>query len=144
IPADEIADADLHRPSGVPARPRRGPAPRDGSSSAAWRAEVAIREAELLRRLAAGAGAERGRHESGARGRDRRRLAAVRPPVYGGDEEAGRGAPARHAGGIVTHDRLLHRLLLRGRVALPPLDPAPRAAPARRVDPLLAAAAPVA
>src|SRR4029079_3226118 len=95
-------------------------------------AEDGVREARLLRRLVPEPRAEPRDHEARSRGEDAGRVECLREEVPGRDEAAGRAARSRSPGGALALGGLLGRLLLRGRVALPPRRAAGAARRARR------------
>src|SRR3546814_19530334 len=102
---------------------------RHRSPAAARRAQGALRRRRLVRRLVPRPFAECRAGRPGPRRGDRRRMGGVRAGVPRRD---GRPLPAPHARparGAVARSRLLDRLLLRGRLQLPPLAASPAARP---------------
>src|SRR5690606_15009372 len=110
----------------------RRAADRDGPPPAARRAEVEVRRAGLLRRLAADAVAESGARVLRPEGEGRAGVEDLRAPVPRRDEQAGGRAAARSARRAVAPDPLLDRLLLRGRGAVSPVRAAHAPGRARR------------
>src|SRR5262249_839600 len=99
--------------------------------------QVAVRLAQLLRRLVPGARSEPRDDEARPRGANGRGLVPLREEVPGRDERARREARTRPPRGSLARDELLRRLLLRGREPLPPVDPAEAARRSRRRRPAL-------
>src|SRR5262249_59131000 len=95
------------------------------------RPQVPVRLARLLRRLVPRARAEPRDDEARPGGGDGGAVVALREEVPIRDGRAGREAGFGSAGSALALDELLGRLLLRGRIPLPPLDP-PAAPPRPR------------
>jgi hypothetical protein len=117
-----------HRPAGQHAQRRRGPAHRHRAPATTWCAQGGVCQRQLVRRVVPQPGAQRRDDETRPGGRRRVGLDGVRQALPRRDGRARRVAQPGPAGRLVARHEFFHRLLLRTRIALPPVHPAAQGA----------------
>src|SRR5690606_7128715 len=110
----------------------RGRADWHGPPAAARGAEIPVCKAGLVRCLVSESRAEPRHDEARIEGPELRGVVHVRTKIQGGDGPTAGAARSRAARDLVAPRQFFRRLLLRGRIALPPLAAAPVADRARR------------